>query len=101
MRVLIKRTFSEELEAMFYDFDGDKRKESAEDYQSMSITGKFRGLHQAIRGAEKAPDSAQRTALLDKAEAIYNSLGFDLYHLFDVMALSIQTGDLGENRHAK
>ncbi len=98
MRVLIKRTFSEALETMFYDYEGDKRKESAGDFKALSITGKFRALHKAIRGAEKETDSERRNALLDRAEAIYHSLGFDLYNLFDVMALSIQTGDLGENR---
>jgi hypothetical protein len=98
MRVLIKRTFSEELETLFYDFEGDKRKESADDFKSMSITGKFRTLHQALRGAEKATDSERRNALLDKAQEMYNALGFDLYNLFDTMAFDIQTGDLGENR---
>jgi hypothetical protein len=101
LRVLIKRTFSEELETRFYDYDGDKRKESAGSVETMSITGKFRALHQSIRGAEKATDSAARDTLLDRAESIYHSLGFDLYNLFDRMALGIQTGDLGENRSSE
>ena len=101
MRVLIKRTFSEELEEMFYDYEGDKLKDAAGDSKAMSITGKFRALHQAIRGAEKATDSEQRNTLLDRAEELYHSLGFDLYNLFDTMALGIQTGDLGENRNVQ
>lgn len=101
MRVLLKRTFSEELETLFYDYEGDKRKESVGDYRSMSITGKFRTMHKAIRGAEKTTDSERRNALLDQAESVYHALGFDLYNLFDRMALSIQTGDLGENRKVR
>jgi len=98
MRVLLKRTFSEEVESMFYDYEDDKAKESAGDYGHMSVTGKFRTLHQALRGAEKATEADRRTELLDRAEDLYHSLGFDLYGLYDTMALRIQTGDLGENR---
>lgn len=101
MRVLIKRGFSPDLERMFYDYEGDKAHEAAGDTAALSITGKFRTLHRAIRAAEKATDAAAREALLAEAESMYHALGFDLYALYDSMAWRIQTGDLGENLAAQ
>ncbi len=95
MRVKIKNYFSDDLARDFYDYDkdakADKEKETNRLYwESMSITGKFRALHDAI-GAAKTTKAKED---IEMANTIYDSLGYDLYNFFDKMEAMLSSGQL-------
>lgn len=97
MRVKLKNYFSDDLARDFYDYDRDAKaeeeRETNPDYwQSMTITGKFRALHEAIAKAKTSKTKED----IETATKIYDSLGYDLFYFYDKMEHMLSTGKLGQ-----
>lgn len=100
MRVKIKNYFSDELVLKFYDYEGDKKAEETKTtnpiyWEMMSLTGKFRALHEAIAVAKTTTTPEN----LELATKIYDSLSYDLYDFYDEMEAMLSSGKLGQMLH--
>lgn len=79
----------------FYDYDKDAKAELTKSnnityWEDMSITGKFRALHDAIAVAKNSGSPED----IRNATQIYDALGFQLYDFYNKMETSLRSGNL-------